>query len=153
MIIRSTDRRRVETPNAAMVTLASPTQGGAASSVWLVDMPGDITGPWHAFGGEVVWSIMTGDAGLELAGGDGGTADATVTQLAAGDTAILPAGRLRRLISGPAGFHRDRLRRRGPRGHPGRRQHDGRPAVGRLTRARPPAVPPQTTPVAVSAGR
>lgn len=95
-IVRAGDRRTTTTPNATMTTLASPTLGGAESSLWLVDMPAGIEGPGHSFAGEVVWSITSG-SGKVRAGG--------VEQvLEAGDTVVIPAGELRQFIAGTTGF-------------------------------------------------
>lgn len=96
MIVRSTARRTTTTPNATMTTLASPSLGGAGTSLWLVDMPAGAVGPAHAFAGEVVWAITGGAATLEV--------DDAAHELRAGDTAVVPGGTLRRFAAGPAGF-------------------------------------------------
>lgn len=95
-IVHATTRRTTTTPNATMTTLASPTQGGATASLWHVDMPADVVGPWHAFADEVLWTFTAGFGVLEI--------DGAQHPVAAGDTAVLPAGAQRRLIAGPDGF-------------------------------------------------
>jgi quercetin dioxygenase-like cupin family protein len=95
-IIRAADARRSETPNAAMTTLASPTQGGAGHAVWRVEMPPGQAGPLHAFDAEQVWTVLDGAAALTLEG-----AEHTLTP---GDTAVIPAGVARGVVAGDAGF-------------------------------------------------
>ncbi|MGW6915430.1 cupin domain-containing protein [Kitasatospora sp. NPDC054939] len=94
VVVRSNETRRTETPNGVMTTLASPTQGGAASALWRVEMAPDRQGPLHAFDVELLWTFLAGGASVELG-------EETVT-VAAGDTLVLPAGLPRRLTTGPA---------------------------------------------------
>jgi quercetin dioxygenase-like cupin family protein len=93
-IIRRTEARRTETPNAVMTTLASPTQGGAGHAVWRVDMAPGQAGPAHVFDVEQIWTVLGGGATVELAGEQ--------AELAAGDTIVLPTGRPRRVVADPA---------------------------------------------------
>jgi quercetin dioxygenase-like cupin family protein len=95
-VIHAADARRNETPNAVMTTLASPTQGGAAHSLWRVDMRPGQAGPAHAFDVEQVWTALGGGATLAL--------DDAEHRLEPGDTAIIPAGAERRVTAGAAGF-------------------------------------------------
>jgi len=96
-VIRSAQARRVETPNAVMTTLASPTQGGAGFSLWRVDMGAGQAGPEHVFDTEQIWTVLDGGATVELAG--------DCSRLVPGDTAVLPAVTPRRLTADPeAGF-------------------------------------------------
>ena len=95
-IVHATDRRVSTTPNATMTTLASPTLGGAETSMWLVEMPAGIQGPVHSFAGEVVWSITAGSASVRV-----GEVD---QPLEAGDTVVLAAGELRQFTAGATGF-------------------------------------------------
>jgi quercetin dioxygenase-like cupin family protein len=95
-VVPAATRRRHTTPNATMTTLASPTQGGAGLSLWLVDMPAGATGPWHAFDAEVLWALTAGSGVLEIG--------AEQHPLGPGDTAVLPGGVPRRLLAGPDGF-------------------------------------------------
>ncbi|MBO0840693.1 MAG: cupin domain-containing protein [Sciscionella sp.] len=96
-IIRNADCRRTETPNAVMTTLASPTQGDATQSVWRVDMKAGQVGPPHAGDAEMVWTVLTGAARIELAG-------ETLT-VSAGDTVIMPADATRQVFADDkAGF-------------------------------------------------
>jgi quercetin dioxygenase-like cupin family protein len=61
--------RRTETPNAAMTTIASPTQGPTDElSVWKVHMIAGQQGPRHVFNSEQVWHILNG--GVEVTVGD-----------------------------------------------------------------------------------
>jgi len=64
-VIRRTESRRTETPNAVMTTLASPTQGGAGMAVWRVDMRPGQAGPQHAIDTEQVWKVLAGGATIE----------------------------------------------------------------------------------------
>ena len=95
-VIRSADARRVETPNALMTTLASPTQGGSATSVWRVDMRPGQSGPLHTVDAPQVWTVLSGDATVDL--------DDATFALAEGDTTVLPAQSARRVTSGSAGL-------------------------------------------------
>ena len=88
-VIRSAERRRTQTPNAVMTTLASPTQGGAAQSLWQVEMSAGQAGPPHVFDAEQVWTVLDGAATVEL--------DGTGHELATGDTVVIPAGRPRQV--------------------------------------------------------
>ncbi|MEU3572074.1 cupin domain-containing protein [Kitasatospora sp. NPDC036755] len=90
-VIRRTDARRTETPNAVMTTHASPTQGSTALAVWHVDMAVGARGPLHAMDTEQVWTLLTGTAAIDLAG--------ELLTLAAGDTAVLPADTARRIAT------------------------------------------------------
>ncbi|MCE0763900.1 cupin domain-containing protein [Pseudonocardia kujensis] len=92
-VVRRADRRVHETPNAVMTTLASPTLGGAAQSLWQVRMRPGQAGPDHVMDVEQVWTVV--DGGMTLRSAD----DETV--LAAGDTAVLPAGSPRRIVADP----------------------------------------------------
>lgn len=95
-VITAAESRRSTTPNGTMTTLASPTQGGAASSLWLVEMNPGAIGPVHAFDAEVLWSTTAGEARLLV--------DGVERLLTAGDTVVLPAGVMRQLVAGPDGF-------------------------------------------------
>jgi quercetin dioxygenase-like cupin family protein len=95
-IIRAADARRSETPNAAMITLASPTQGGAGHAVWRVEMRPGQAGPLHAFDAQQVWTVLEGSAALSL--------DGAQHALAPGDTAVIPAAVSRQVVAGDAGF-------------------------------------------------
>ncbi|MEJ7834442.1 MAG: AraC family ligand binding domain-containing protein [Nocardioides sp.] len=97
MQLVAADTRRVTvTPNATMTTLASPTLGSAGSSLWLVEMNPDATGPVHAFAEEVVWAITRGAATLHADGGE--------RLLGPGDTVVLPGGSMRQFDAGADGF-------------------------------------------------
>jgi quercetin dioxygenase-like cupin family protein len=90
-VIRGADSRRTETPNGAMTTLASPTQGGSEYAVWRVDMTPGASGPRHAFDTDQVWTVLDGGARIDLA-------DETVA-VAAGDTVIMPADAQRQVFA------------------------------------------------------
>lgn len=84
-VVRATDTRRTETPNATMTTLASPTLGASDGlSLWEVEMSAGASGPRHAFDSEQLWTVRAGrvvvDVGCESC------------QLERGDTVLLPAG-------------------------------------------------------------
>jgi len=90
-VIRSTERRRTETANAVMTTLASPTQGHAAQAVWRVEMVPGHAGPLHGIDAEQVWTVLDGGARIE--------AGAETATLGPGDTIVLPAGIARRITA------------------------------------------------------
>ena len=90
--VKAADTRRTETPNATMVTRASPTLGGSARlSLWEVRMEAGSTGPLHAFDSEQVWTVVAGELDVTVA-------DAP-ERLAAGDTIVLAAGVPRRVTA------------------------------------------------------
>jgi quercetin dioxygenase-like cupin family protein len=83
-VLRAGSTRRVETPNAVMTTLASPSQGPTGElSVWRIEMRRGQQGPRHVFDREQVWHLVSGEA--DFAVGD------ETLRLRAGDTVILPA--------------------------------------------------------------
>lgn len=83
--VRAADARRTETPNATMITHASPTLGGSARlSVWEVRMDAGSRGPLHAFDSEQIWIVLAGALDVTVAG--------DLERLAAGDTLVLPPG-------------------------------------------------------------
>jgi len=92
-VIRRAETRRIETPNAVMTTLASPTQGGAGQAVWRVDMRPGQAGPLHAIDTEQVWTVLDGGATVEL--------DGQALTVGPGDTLILPADAPRRVSADP----------------------------------------------------
>ena len=92
-VIRRAETRRIETPNAVMTTLASPTQGGAGQAVWRVDMRPGQAGPLHAIDTEQVWTVLDGGATVEL--------DGTALTVGPGDTLIQPADVPRRVRADP----------------------------------------------------
>ncbi|WP_327073135.1 cupin domain-containing protein [Kitasatospora purpeofusca] len=94
-VIRSTDARRTETPNAVMTTYASPTQGGTGLALWRVEMQAARSGPRHSMDTEQVWTFLTGTAVVDL--------DGEELVLGAGDTLVLPAG-LPRVMRSEDGF-------------------------------------------------
>lgn len=92
-VIHHAESRRTETPNAVMTTLASPTQGGAERPLWRVDMAPGASGPEHIFDVEQVWTVLSG-AAIFVVGGDS-------TEVAVGDTVVLPAAIARRVRADP----------------------------------------------------
>lgn len=90
-VVRSADRRRTETPNAVMTTLASPTLGGAGAALWRVEMNPGAVGPVHAFDVEQIWTFLSGGAVIEL--------DGEKLSVGPGDTAIVPAAAVRRIAA------------------------------------------------------
>ncbi len=95
-IIFDAQTRRTETPNAVMITLASPTLGGAGQAVWRVEMQPAAAGPAHSFDTEQIWTVLDGGATVEL--------DGEALRLARGDTLVVPAGAPRRIVAGPFGL-------------------------------------------------
>jgi quercetin dioxygenase-like cupin family protein len=91
-IVRTRERRRIETPNATMTTLASPTLGATAHlSMWQVEMAAGSCGPSHWFDSEQLWTLVEGDVSATIGG--------EAVHLTAGDTLVLPAGIERRIAA------------------------------------------------------
>ena len=76
-----------------MTTFASPTQGGASRALWKVDARPGAEGPVHDFDTEQVWSWVAGAATVELGG--------ETYAVAAGDTVVMPARTVRRVLADP----------------------------------------------------
>ncbi len=72
-----------------MTTLASPRLGGAAHALWRVEMPAGHAGPPHRSDVEQVLTVTAGRVRLGV--------DGEVRELLPGDTAVVPAGALRRV--------------------------------------------------------
>ena len=90
--VRAAGGRRSETPNGVMTTAASPTLGGTQGlSLWWVEMRSGAAGPEHVFDSEQVWHLVEGQARIRV-GED-------VSELMPGDTAVLPAGVVRRITA------------------------------------------------------
>lgn len=90
LLIRAGERRRSETPNATMTTLASPTLGATAGlSMWQVEMAAGAQGPRHVFDSEQVWTVLEGQLAAVVTGEE--------SELRAGDTVVLPADAERQL--------------------------------------------------------
>jgi quercetin dioxygenase-like cupin family protein len=90
--VRAADARHTETPNATMITRASPTLGGSARlSVWEVRMAAGSAGPAHAFDSEQVWTVLDGRLQIALAGAP--------HLLDAGDTLVVPPGVARQVTA------------------------------------------------------
>jgi quercetin dioxygenase-like cupin family protein len=90
--VRREERRRTETPNATMTTLASPTLGATVGlSVWQVEMTAGARGPRHLFDSEQIWTLLEGELAIAGAGRS--------QTLRAGDTIVLPAGVQRQLTA------------------------------------------------------
>jgi quercetin dioxygenase-like cupin family protein len=89
-IVTAADKRRTETPNATMTTLASPTLGGSAGlSLWRVSMRAGARGPLHVVDSEQLWTVLAGAITITLG--------AQAHQLRSGDTIVLPAAVERRI--------------------------------------------------------
>jgi quercetin dioxygenase-like cupin family protein len=90
-VVRSTDVRVSETPNAVMTTLASPTLAGTHDlSVWRVRARAGVAGPVHAFDSEQVWTLVSGAASFVLEG--------ETLALDAGDTIFLAGHVMRQMV-------------------------------------------------------
>src|SRR5581483_11875337 len=84
-LVKRTDARTTTTPNATMTTLASPTLGATSGrSLWLVDMTAGATGPVHVFDTEQIWTVIDGNAAIEI--------KSVRHRLEAGDTLVIPGG-------------------------------------------------------------
>jgi quercetin dioxygenase-like cupin family protein len=89
---RSEAMRRTETPNAAMTTIASPTQGPTTElSVWTVHMRAGQQGPLHLFDREQVWYVLSGEVEVAV--------DDASLRLRPGDTAVIAAGATRQITA------------------------------------------------------
>ena len=85
-------RRRTETPNATMTTLASPTLGPTDGlSLWEVEMAAGAQGPRHVVDSEQIWTVLEGAVDVAVL-------DAP-HRLRAGDTIALPAGAERQITA------------------------------------------------------
>jgi quercetin dioxygenase-like cupin family protein len=94
-VIRLSDARRSETPNAVMTTYASPTQGSTSLALWRVEMRAGTQGPLHAMEAEQIWTFLSGSAAVDLAG--------EALTVGVGDTLVLPADTARQ-VSTAEGF-------------------------------------------------
>ncbi|MDF5751845.1 cupin domain-containing protein [Spongiactinospora sp. TRM90649] len=92
-VIRHTERRRTETPNGIMTTLASPTQGGAGMAMWHVEFKPGRQGPPHAFDTEQIWTFLSGTATIDLGGHH--------LTVEPGDTVVFPADAFRQMDAHP----------------------------------------------------
>ncbi|WP_090946727.1 cupin domain-containing protein [Nonomuraea jiangxiensis] len=92
-VIREAEARRSETPSGVMTTFASPTQGGASRSLWRVDARPGAVGPVHDFDCEQVWTWLDGAAVVELG--------EERFEVGAGDTVVMPARTVRRVLADP----------------------------------------------------
>jgi quercetin dioxygenase-like cupin family protein len=92
-VIRDADSRRTQVPSGLVTTLASPAQGGSGLVVWRMDITPGAAGPAHAYDTEQVWTVIAGQATVELDGGP--------VTVAAGDTLLIPAGAARQMIADP----------------------------------------------------
>jgi len=114
-LISGAGARVTTTPNATMTTLASPTQGGAATSMWRVDLSGIQSGPIHVFDVEQTWHLTSGAATVAV--------DGHSFELAAGDTLVVPPSATRQvstaggaafIVSGASAGRATRLTAEGP---------------------------------------
>ncbi|SDK85385.1 hypothetical protein SAMN05216298_1673 [Glycomyces sambucus] len=110
-IVRSTETRRTATPAAVMTTLASPTLGDAPFPLWRVEAAPGTAGPLHRVDAPQIWTLTAGTVTVEEGAVEGDTVEGgaaetggEATELAAGDTLVIPAGQDRRFTPGPAGF-------------------------------------------------
>jgi quercetin dioxygenase-like cupin family protein len=88
--------RRIETPNAELASLATPSLGSTELSAWRVTMQPGAQGPVHVIDREQVWMPLSGS--LEF------IVDGTSTVVGPGQAAILPVGEVRqvKVVDGPA---------------------------------------------------
>jgi quercetin dioxygenase-like cupin family protein len=91
MLTLAADAPRHETPNAVMRTLAAPSLGGSDLSVWEVAMRAGQRGPLHEVDREQVWTVVSGELRVEVAG--------KTFSVCAGDTLRLPPGAPRRVAA------------------------------------------------------
>lgn len=92
-VVRRSETRRSETPNAVMTTLASPTLAGTTGlSLWRVEMSAGQAGPLHSFDTEQVWTVVAGAPTIVV--------DGVSATLGVGDTIAIPAGAARQIHAG-----------------------------------------------------
>ncbi|WP_181786523.1 cupin domain-containing protein [Streptomyces phytophilus] len=94
-VITPTADRTVTTPNAAMESLATPSQGSTALSTWRVRMEAGQAGPVHAIDREQVWMVVSGSLAVTCGG--------RTETAAAGEAVLLPPDVLRRLGAAAGG--------------------------------------------------
>lgn len=83
-VVRTTERRRSETPTGVMTTLASPTLGATVGlSMWEVAMTADASGPLHVIDSEQIWTVLEGELSVTIAG--------RAEDIHPGDTVVIPA--------------------------------------------------------------
>ncbi|MEV4317293.1 cupin domain-containing protein [Actinocrispum sp. NPDC049592] len=90
-----TTARPMETPNAALASLATPSLGSTEICTWRITMQPGAQGPVHAIDREQVWLPLTGELAF--------TVDGETMSVPAGQAAILPAGEVRQVavVAGP----------------------------------------------------
>ena len=89
-LIQSGTNRSTVTPNATMVTLASPSTSGTTElSVWRTSMSAQSSGPVHRFDTEQVWTLLQGRAEI--------TVDESPIAMGQGDTLTLAPNVTRRV--------------------------------------------------------
>jgi quercetin dioxygenase-like cupin family protein len=89
-LVRTGTNRTTVTPNATMVTLASPATSGTTDlSVWRTSMTARSSGPVHRFDTEQVWTLLEGRADF--------TVDDTVLSMHEGDTVTVAANVVRQV--------------------------------------------------------
>ncbi|GAB3883388.1 cupin domain-containing protein [Kibdelosporangium lantanae] len=81
--------RTMETPNARMDSLATPSLGSTELCTWRVTMTAGTEGPVHAIDREQVWMPVTGRFTV--------TADGRTEVVETGQSVILPAGETRQI--------------------------------------------------------
>ena len=91
-VVRTTERRRSETPTGVMTTLASPTLGATTGlSMWEVAMTAGASGPLHVFDSEQIWTVLHGELSVATAG--------QREDLRSGDTIVIPANLERQVFA------------------------------------------------------
>jgi quercetin dioxygenase-like cupin family protein len=95
-VISESEERTTRTPNAVVTGLAAPSQGSGELSSWRVRMEPGAEGPVHSIDREQVWMPLVGSFAI--------TVNGDTATVAAGQTAILPAGVFRQIqaAEGPA---------------------------------------------------
>ncbi len=95
-VTRLTDAPTVETPNAVMRTLASPTRHGSALAVWQATLQPGASGPEHRMDTDQVYVVLAGSLTVLV---DGTPEDASI-----GDSIFVPADALRQIVNAGDGL-------------------------------------------------
>jgi quercetin dioxygenase-like cupin family protein len=89
---RAGSTRRIQTQNAVMTTLASPTQGDTSVlSMWQVDMRQGHCDSDHTVDSEQIWHVLRGEIAIAV--------EQESVRLAAGDTLVVPEALSRRVTA------------------------------------------------------
>ena len=90
-VTRLADAPTIETPNASMRTLVSPSRNHSALAVWQATLQPGATGPEHRMDADQVYVVLAGQLTI--------TSDGVTAVAGAGDSLFVPAGTLRQIAN------------------------------------------------------